>query len=83
MALFYSICAFSCDIYQKPGCFVHLGFDLFGIMNTIDCHWLIIGFPFFEMPSEVIRSFSLSEDGKKDTEIIQDEEGKILVTYFI
>ena len=35
------------------------------------------------MPSEVIRSFSLSEDGKKDTEIVQDEEGKILVTYFI
>ena len=28
------------------------------------------------MPSKVIGSSSLSEDGKKDTEIVQDEEGK-------
>ena len=62
---------------------MHLGFDIFRIMNTIDCHWLIVGFPLFEMPSEVIRSFSLSEDGKKDTEIVKDEEGKILVKNII
>ena len=62
---------------------MHLGFDLFGIMNTIDCHWLIIGFPLFEMSSKVMGSPGLLEDGEKDTEIVQDEEGKILVTYFI
>ena len=45
MALFYSVRAFSCDIYQKLDCFIHLGFDLFGMMNTSDCHWLIIGSP--------------------------------------
>lgn len=28
------------------------------------------------MPSNVIGSSSLLEDGKKDTEIVQDEEGK-------
>ena len=38
MALFYSVRAFSCDIYQKLYCFLHLGFDLFGMMNTTNCH---------------------------------------------
>ena len=28
------------------------------------------------MPSKVIESSSLLEDGKKDTEIVEDEEGK-------
>ena len=28
------------------------------------------------MPSKVIGSYSLLEDGKKDTEIVQDEEWK-------
>ena len=49
---------------------MHLGFDLFGIMNTIDCHWLIIGFPLFEMSSKVMGSPGLLEDGKKDTKIV-------------
>ena len=35
------------------------------------------------MLSKVIGSSSLLEDGKKDTEIVQDEEGKTLVIYFI
>ena len=38
MALFYSVWAFSCDIYQKLDCFIHLGFDLFEMMNNSDCH---------------------------------------------
>ena len=38
MALFYSVRAFSCDIYQKLDYLIHLGFDLFGMTNTTDCH---------------------------------------------
>ena len=57
---------------------MHLGFDLLGIMNTTDCHWLR-----HWNPSKVRERSSLLEDGKKDTEIVQDEEGKTLVIYFI
>ena len=35
-------------------------------------NWLSV----IEMPSKVIGSSSLLEDGKKDAEIVQDEEGK-------
>ena len=57
---------------------MHLGFDLLGIMNTTDCHWLR-----HWNPSKVRERSSLLEDGKKDTEIVQDEEVKTLVIYFI
>ena len=39
---------------------------------SLTCNWLSV----IEMLSKVIGSSSLLEDGKKDTEIVQDEEGK-------
>ena len=39
---------------------------------SLTYNWLSV----IEMPSKVIESSSLLEDGKKDTEIVEDEEGK-------
>ena len=39
---------------------------------SLTYNWLSV----VEMPSKVMGSPSLLEDGKKDTEIVQDEEGK-------
>ena len=65
-------------------------FRLWSLWND-EYYWLSLTYNWLsviEMPSEVIGSFSLLEDGNwKDwnwkMEIVQDEEGKTLVIYFI
>ena len=88
MALFYSVRAFSCDIYQKTWLFNT--FRLWSLWND-EYYWLSLTYNWLsviEMPSKVIGSFSLLEDGNWNDwnwkmEIVQDEEGKKLVIYFI
>ena len=41
---------------------------------SLTYNWLSV----IEMLSKVVGSSSLLEDGKKDTEIVQDEEGKYI-----
>ena len=74
----YSVCAFSCDVYQKPEWFIRISFELFRIINTSDFYRLIIESPLSELLSKINRSSNLLENGKKNTGIIKDMEGKIL-----